>query len=302
MAHRGHLQVFRLAEWPRRCRERFQCTIGRRTGRALPIRRVDEDHRKPKPQTESGATYEAGLDAELAGFKPSLTYFYTDYNNKITGGFPATVDGDHTWTTYENVKGAILSAFEGSLSYKKSFTCNDMQIGLRPFVNFVYYTQREIEDPSYTKILKSDTVPYVPLWDAAGGIEVSFNHKVALLFTGFYTGDEKQENFNYLSPTYSQSMDKGGFAVFSAKLTYRPAKALELFLACDNLTDKNYAFVDGYPMPGRSFRGGIQFVSRPKKRIIDHVGRQGQSFTGGRNLLGRPPSELPSVLRQIGKG
>ena len=82
---------------------------------------------------------------------------------------------------------------------------------------------------------------------------------MTLLFTGFYTGDEKQENFNYLSSTYSQAMDKGGFAVFSAKLTYRPTKALELLLACDNLTDKNYAFVDGYPMPGRSFRGGLQF-------------------------------------------
>jgi vitamin B12 transporter len=213
----------------------------------------------PNLQPESGTTYEAGLDAEFAGFKPSLTFFHTDYNNKITGGFPTTVDGDHTWTTYENVAGAILSAFEGSLSYKKSFTFNDTQIGLKPFVNFVYYTQREIEDPSYAEILKSNTLPYVPLWDATGGIEVSFNHKVTLLFTGFYTGDEKQENFNYLSPTYSQAMDKGGFTVFSAKLSYRPTKCLELFLASDNLTDKQYAFVDGYPMPGRSIRGGLQF-------------------------------------------
>jgi len=213
----------------------------------------------PNLKPQSGTTYEAGLDAELAGFKPSLTYFYTGYSNKITGGFPACVDGDCTWTTYENVAGAILSAFEGSLSYKKTFTFNDTQIGLRPFVNLVYYTQRKLEDPGYVEILKSDTVPYVPLWDATGGIEVSFNHKVTLLFTGFYTGDEKQENFNYLSPTYSQAIDKGGFAVFSAKLTYRPTKALELLLACDNLTDKNYAFVDGYPMPGRSFRGGLQF-------------------------------------------
>ena len=127
----------------------------------------------PDLKPQSGATYEAGLDAELAGFKPSLTYFYTDYNNKITGGFPASVDGDRTWTTYENVAGAILSAFEGSLSYKKSFTFNDTQIGLRPFVNLVYYTQRKLEDSGYIEILKSDTVPYVPLWDAAVALKLA---------------------------------------------------------------------------------------------------------------------------------
>ncbi len=213
----------------------------------------------PNLKPESGTTYEAGLDAELAGFKPSLTFFYTDYNNKITGGFPACVDGDCTWTTYENVAGAVLSAFEGSVSYKKSFTLNDMRIDLRPFMNFIYYTQRELKDTSYANILKSNTVPYVPLWDVAGGVEVSFNRKVTLLFTGLYTGDEKQEDFDFLSPNYCQAVDKGGFTIFSAKLSYRPTKYLEVFVASDNLTDKNYAFVDGYPMPGRSFRGGLQY-------------------------------------------
>ena len=125
-------------------------------------------------------------------------------------------------------------------------------------MNFVYYTQRELQDPSYIAILKSDTVPYIPLWDATGGIEISFNHKVTLLFTGFYTGDEQQENYNYNLPTYGQAINEGGFVVFSAKLSYRPAKCLELFLLTDNLTDKNYAFVDGYPMPGRSIRGGFK--------------------------------------------
>jgi vitamin B12 transporter len=212
----------------------------------------------PNLKPESGTTYEAGLDAEFGGFQPSLTFFHTDYDNKITGGFPACVNGDCTWTTYENVQGALLSAFEGALSYKKSFAVNDMPISLRPYMNFVYYVQREIEDPSYAKVLHSDVVPYVPLFDATAGIEVSFNRKVTFFFSGFYTGDEKQENFNYNSSTYSQAIDKGGFTIFSAKLSYRPVKLFEVFLASDNLTDKSYAFVDGYPMPGRTIRGGLE--------------------------------------------
>lgn len=212
----------------------------------------------PALKPESGITYEAGLDVEYGGFKPSLTFFHTDYSDKITGGFPACVNGDCTWTTYRNVEGAALSGLEGSLSYKNSFTCNDLRIDLKPFINFVYYAQREIKDPDSARTLNSTTLPYVPLWDATAGVEVSFNHKLTFRFTGIYTGDEKQESFDYTSPTYGQAIDKNGFAIFSARISYRPTKHLEIFLASDNLTDKSYAFVDGYPMPGRSIRTGIQ--------------------------------------------
>jgi outer membrane receptor protein involved in Fe transport len=125
-------------------------------------------------------------------------------------------------------------------------------------MNFVYYVQREIEDPSYVQLLQSNIVPYVPLWDVTGGIELSFNHKVTLLLTGYYTGDETQENYNYNSPTYSQAMNEAGFVILSAKLSYRPVKFLEVFAASDNLTDKRYSFVDGYPMPGICFRTGME--------------------------------------------
>jgi outer membrane receptor protein involved in Fe transport len=40
----------------------------------------------PDLKPESGTTYEAGLDAEFAGFRPSLTYFYTDYNSVSNSG------------------------------------------------------------------------------------------------------------------------------------------------------------------------------------------------------------------------
>jgi vitamin B12 transporter len=213
----------------------------------------------PDLKPETGVTYEGGVDAELAGFKPSITFFYTDYSNKITGGFPACVDGDCSWTTYENVKGAVLSGFEGSLTYKKSFNLYGMPVSLKPFINFTCHTQRELEDKSYAAVLESKVVPYVPLWAATGGVAVGFEPKVTLLLTGFYTGKEEQQNFDFNSPTYGEALDRGGFAVFSAKISFRPVEFLELLLALDNLTDRNYAFVDGYPMPGRSIRGGVQY-------------------------------------------
>ncbi len=212
----------------------------------------------PDLNPETGITYEAGLDVDMSGFRAGIGFFYTDYDDKITGGFPACVNGDCTWTTYRNVEGAVLSAIEGSLSYKKSFDVCAKPLTLRPYMNFVYYTQRELQDKSLAEILHSTTVPYVPVWDVTAGVEVGFNKKWTLLFGGFYTGDEQRQDFNYLSPTYNQAVDMGGFLVLSARLSYRPAKYFEVFLASDNLTDKDYAFVDGYPMPGRNVRIGFE--------------------------------------------
>lgn len=212
----------------------------------------------PDLKPESSTTYEAGLTAEHSGIKGDLGFFYTDYKDKISGGFPTCVDGDCTWTTYRNVAGAVLSGIEGALSYKKLFSACGIPVRMKPFVNFVYYTQRENKDTEYAEVLGSDTVPYVPLWNVTGGLEVNFNRKITFIFNGFYSGAEKQQDFNWLSPTYGEAVDKGGFVVFSAQLSFQPSKYLELFATSDNLTDRDYAFVDGYPMPGRSFRVGLK--------------------------------------------
>lgn len=211
----------------------------------------------PDLEPESGITYEAGLDFDRGGLSGGLGYFYTQYDNKISGGFPACVDGDCTWTTSRNVEGAVLGAFEGALAYRKSFQLGHTTVKLRPFLNFVYYTTREIKDRNFATILGSDTVPYVPLYDLTAGINISAG-KFNLLLNGLYLGPEQQQNFNWLSPTYNKAIDTGDFAVLFAKLSYRPVKYLECFLAADNLTNKDYSFVDGYPMPGRTIRIGVE--------------------------------------------
>lgn len=59
----------------------------------------------PNLDPEKSTTWEVGLDAERLRLSGGLGFFYTDYTDKITGGFNTCVDGDCTWTTYENVKG-----------------------------------------------------------------------------------------------------------------------------------------------------------------------------------------------------
>jgi vitamin B12 transporter len=207
---------------------------------------------------ETSLTYEFGLDAEYAGFTGGLGWFHTSEDDRITAGFPACVDGDCTWTTYRNVGAAVLSALEANVSYRQPFSFLDLSATLRPFANLSYYTQRELQDPLYIKVLKSDTVPYVPLWNVTGGIELNVNKTVSLTFSGVFNGPQQEENWDYLSPTYTQAIDMGGFAVFSARLTVTPVKYFKCFVGFENLTNLDYAFVNGYPMPGRTVRGGLE--------------------------------------------
>jgi len=212
----------------------------------------------PDLKPETSMTYEFGVDAEYAGLTVGLGWFHTNEYDRISDGFPTCVDGDCSWITYRNVDAADLSALEATVSYRQPFSFLNLAWALRPFANLSYYTERKLRDPAYAKTLNSDLVPYVPLWNVTSGVDLSVAEKVSLTFTGVFNGAEQQEDWNYRSSTYSQAIDQSGFAVFSARLSVTPVKAFNCFLAVENLTDLNYAFVNGYPMPGRTIKGGLE--------------------------------------------
>ena len=218
----------------------------------------------PDLKPESSITYDIGLDAEYARLKAGLGFFYTDYTDRIAGGFPTCVGGDCSWSTFENVEGAILSGIEGNLEYQIPFSFRDpesyqdTEIRLIPFANFTYYTQRQLEDDTYARTLGSDTVPYVNEVNLIGGLKVDINRKVDLQFTALYYGSQTVQDFDFFSPTYGKAVDKGGFTLYSARFNVHPMKYCNLYLAVDNLFNKSYSFVDGYPLPGATVHVGLQ--------------------------------------------
>ena len=212
----------------------------------------------PDLKPETSMTYEFGLDAEYAGLTGGLGWFHTNEYDRISAGSPACVAGDCSWTTFKNVDAAVLSALEANVSYKQPFSFRDLAMTIRPFANLSYYTQRELQDALYAETLNSDTVPYVPLWNVTGGIELNVNQKVSLTFSGVFNGHVEEEDWNWLSPTYTQAIERGGFAVLSARLSVTPVKHFNCFVGVENLTDLDYAYVNGYPMPGRTFKGGLE--------------------------------------------
>lgn len=49
------------------------------------------------------------------------------------------------------------------------------------------------------------------------------------------------------------------YGVLNAKVSFKPWKMVTLFVKGENLTRENYQILDGYPMPGAVFFGGIHF-------------------------------------------
>ncbi|KAA6343069.1 Colicin I receptor [termite gut metagenome] len=65
--------------------------------------------------------------------------------------------------------------------------------------------------------------------------------------------------YQYINNMYSATVDpvKTSYGLLNAKVSCRPLKYLGIFLTGENLTDKQYEIVAGYPMPGITVMGGI---------------------------------------------
>ena len=57
--------------------------------------------------------------------------------------------------------------------------------------------------------------------------------------------------------TSTQPVVTQNYALLNARLTARPMKYLELFVAGDNLLNQQYEINSGYPMPGINFNAGF---------------------------------------------
>ncbi|HKK61989.1 MAG TPA: outer membrane beta-barrel protein [Bacteroidales bacterium] len=65
----------------------------------------------------------------------------------------------------------------------------------------------------------------------------------------------------YMSERFSTSYGTiaSAFFIANAKLSFAISKKIDLNLGLNNIFDKNYAYMEGYPEPGRNFIGSIQF-------------------------------------------
>ncbi len=203
----------------------------------------------PNLDPEKSKAYEGGIDLSYASFNSSLTYFYTDFKDKIAS------DGGWPDTTYVNIGKSEIEGVEGEFSCDIG-TLFDWNFELKPYASFGYltkYKDKETdEDLKYTSDLH---VSY--------GITISDFEGLSANLNLAYTGEQTIEDFESgLWP--APAVEKGGFTVanlvISKKLLdYENYGGITLRGEIQNLLDKDYEYVKGYPMPGRSLFLGLRY-------------------------------------------
>ncbi|MBW2004229.1 MAG: TonB-dependent receptor [Deltaproteobacteria bacterium] len=202
----------------------------------------------PNLEPEKSETYEGGVDFYYASLNSSFTYFSTDFKDKIESdaGWP-----DSTWY---NVGKAKVEGWEGEFSYDiGGFFGSDFEI--KPYASFVYLT--EYKDKETGKDLK-----YTSDLHVSYGITVSdlkgFSANLNLAYTGEQMIDDWRSGWS--APVVEKkSFTVANFTISKKIIDFGKFGGMTLRGEIQNLFDKDYEYVQGYPMPGRSFFLGLRY-------------------------------------------
>lgn len=218
---------------------------------------------------EKSQSFEVGADLAWKFVDAELTYFHTDYKDKIVSRSVRPY-GEYPNTVFENLTGkAVYAGLEFGLGVDvgKAF---DQEFSLRPYGNLTVMTQRKNEDhrPDFMVAQDPDTLPYVPKMTASYGL--SFSHPgvdLSATLNASYIGKAYSKDWNYYSgsPTYGEYRKFGDFTVVDLSvqkglLDIEGKGRLELRAEVNNIFDKDYAYTMDYPMPGRNFYVGLRYT------------------------------------------
>lgn len=207
----------------------------------------------PELKPEKSTAYDAGIEYSRDSFNGDLTFFYSDFKDKINSVYDKSLSAK----TWENVNGTTIQGIEGNVSYDIGIA-SGLDISVEPFTNFTYHLKRESEDEKEIS-QNGDTLLYVPRWTAAYGIRAAHENWEARIIAN-YTGDTQVMDWDPSSSTYGEAVKKDTFTVVHLKGSYRPVKHVEVTVSVENLFDEKYEYVSGYPMPGRSITGGVKWL------------------------------------------
>ena len=205
----------------------------------------------PDLKPERSSSYEAGVEYDANFINADLSVFYTDYEDKIVSQYVGLIGGSYTYT-YVNVDEATISGIEGVVSFDIG---GQMGLGLqiKPYVNFVYLTEYEDGETG-------EDLQYVSDLTLSAGLDIGKPDLFNVKFTLAHTGDQQVYDWSA-----GEEVTKKAFTV--ANLTarykiYETANGNTFWLRgeIDNLFDRDYEYVVGYPMAGRTFFASLKFT------------------------------------------
>ena len=202
----------------------------------------------PNLKPEKSGTYEGGVDFSYASFDSSLTYFHTDFKDKIESY--TTAGGDKSW---KNLGKAEIEGVEGELSYDIGFLFS-WDYKVKPYVSLVYLTKYKDKEAN-------EDLKYTSDIQLSYGITVSDLDGFSANLNFYYTG--KQSITDYEGGTYA-TITQGSFTFANLTISkrifyFKEYGRITLRGEIQNLFDKDCEHVQGYPMPGRSFFLGLGY-------------------------------------------
>jgi vitamin B12 transporter len=193
---------------------------------------------------EKSTTYEGGLDFSHNGLNTALTWFSSKFRDKISTDY--LPDGSKTW---KNLGEATISGIETELSYDLGEPLAwDWE--LRPYVNLTYLTQYEDEETG-------DDLQYISDTTLAAGIVTSNGAGTFCRLNVTYTGSQDVQDWESgIYPTPVNKLGSVSVADLTAAYRFLETENYGTFTVrgeVTNLFNEDYAYVKGYPMPGRGF-------------------------------------------------
>ncbi len=204
----------------------------------------------PDLDPEKSATYEAGMDFFKNGFTASVTGFYTDYEDMIvTTVLP---DGTGSW---KNEGESVIAGFQADLRYDIGALFH-WSWEVSPYLGITALTRYE------DKLTGKDLLD-VSGRDYLAGILLDSGQGTFLRFNTVYTGSQLVRDWQ-AGMFSAPEVRKSSFLVASLTGAWRfheneRTGRFSVRGEVHNLFDEEYAYVKGYPMPGRSFFAGIEW-------------------------------------------
>jgi vitamin B12 transporter len=220
---------------------------------------------------EVSKTWEVGADINWNHLGASLTYFHSDWKDKIIGG-SITPPSPYPYQ-YQNLASAKIAGVEGALSWNIGQALKQ-NYSLTPYVNVTYLgTRKNNYRPQHISYhgKASSVLPYTPEWMVAYGLDYAHpGLKLKTRLNANYYGKQITRDWSdplagpplYNAPYISRPTGTVVNWSLEKELTEFGGQYGKLTLRTEinNVFDAKNEMYWGYPGSGRSFYVGLRYA------------------------------------------
>ncbi|MDR1994815.1 TonB-dependent receptor [Azonexus sp.] len=218
---------------------------------------------------EESKTWEFGTDVNWKSVSASLTWFHSDWKDRIIALYdPAGTCGSGWCYQYQNLKKSEVAGFEGSVSWDigKAF---EQGYSLKPYLGFTWLTTRKNKDPAQYIAYRgeSNIMPNTPKWMVSYGIDYAHpGLKLKSRLNANYYGKALTQDFSgtVSMPPGDTYFERPSGTVVNWSLEkelvdIKQVGKLTLRAEVSNLFDQANEVYWNYPGPGRNFYLGLRY-------------------------------------------